>query len=151
MIYTNEPANVYYVLLSAFRSNRDHLDNLSAHHHLVSALRCNAVEFGHIESTDLTGCYHEAGMESPAEEQTIRVRCERKDQAISIARLACNGFEQDCVLVYKSQTHAAGLIFAKGMDGWRTERIGSFQMAAQDAELTGNYTVDEFGRGWMVS
>lgn len=151
MIYTKEPANVWYVLVSAFRSNLHHLDNLSRHRRLVNSLRNAPGEYGSVESTDLTGCYHEAGMESPAEEQTIRVRCTHKHQAISVARLACGEYEQDCVLVYNSQTHKAGLIFAGGLDGWRTESIGSFQMVAQDVELTGNYTVDEFGRGWMVS
>lgn len=151
MIYTKEPANVFYVLVSAFRSNLHHLDNLSRHRRMVNSLRNNVIEYGSVESTDLVGKYHEEGMECASEEQTIRVRCASKQQAINVARLACNEYEQDCVLVYKSQTHTAGLVYAKGIDGYRAERLqGSFQLADTFDELTGAYTVDEFGRVWIV-
>lgn len=152
MIHTKEQANVFYVLVSAFRSNLHHLDNLSRHRRLVNSLRNAPMEYGSVESTDLTGCYHEAGMESPSEEQTIRVRCTTKAQVISVARLACNDYEQDCVLVYKSQTHTAGLVYAKGIDGYKAERLhGSFQRIPKGAPIQGCFTVDEFGRYWQVA
>lgn len=150
MIHTNEPANVYYVLVSAFRAGLHNLDNLSRHRRLLNSLRNNVLEYGVVESSDLCGCYREAGQEFASEEQTIRVRCTEKHQAVSVARLACNDYEQDCVLVYKSQTHSAALMFAKGLDGWRTEQIGSLQKVHENIELNGNYTIDEFGIAWQV-
>lgn len=75
MIYTNEPANVFYVLVSAFRSNLCDEVNMSRHRHMVNSLRNAPLEYGSVESTDLTGCYREAIASAPTEELTVRVRC----------------------------------------------------------------------------
>ena len=150
MIYTNEPANVFYVLVSAFRSNLCDEVNMSRHRHMVNSLRNAPLEYGIVESTDLTGCYREAIASAPTEELTVRVRCANKAQAIAVARLACNEFEQDCVLVYKSQTHTAGLVYAQGIDGYKAERLpGSFQRIPKGAPIQGCFTVDEFGKYWQ--
>ncbi len=99
----------------------------------------------------MTGCYREAIASAPTEEKTIRVRCKDKEQVLQVARLACNEWEQDCVLVYKSQTHTAGLVYAKGIDGYKAERLsGSFQELPKGAPLQGCFTIDEFGRRWQV-
>lgn len=150
MIFTKEPANVFYVLVSAFRSNLDDAENMSRHRRMVSTLRAAEGLYGSIESTDLTGCYREEIASAPTEEKTVRVRCKDKEQALNVARLACNEWEQDCVLVYNSQTHTASLMYAQGTDGHKTERLGSFQEVSKGAPLQGCYTIDEFGRRWQV-
>lgn len=150
MIFTKEPANVFYVLVSAFRSNLDDEVNMSRHRHMVSALRATEGLYGTIESTDLTGCYREEIASAPTEEKTVRVRCKDKAQVLQVARLACNEWEQDCVLVYSSQTHTAGLVYAKGLHGHKTERLGSFQEVSKGTPLQGCFTIDEFGRRWQV-
>ena len=150
MIFTKEPANVFYVLVSAFRSNLDNEVNMGRHRHMVSTLRAAEGLYGSIESTDLTGCYREEIASAPTEEKTVRVRCKDKAQALNVARLACNEWEQDCVLVYNSQTHAASLMYAQGTEWHKTERLGSFQEVSKGAPLQGCYTIDEFGRRWQV-
>ena len=69
MIFTKEPANVFYVLVSAFRSNLDDEVNMSRHRHMVSELRAAPGIYGELESTDLTGCYREAIASAPTEEK----------------------------------------------------------------------------------
>lgn len=69
MIFTKEPANVFYVPMSAFRSNLDDEVNMSRHRHMVSALRAFPGLYGELESTDLTGCYREAIASAPTEER----------------------------------------------------------------------------------
>ena len=151
MIFTKEPVNVFYVLVSAFRSNLDDEVNMSRHRHMVSELRAAPGIYGELEYTDLTGCYRESIALAPTEEKTIRVLCKNKEQALQVARLACNEYEQDCVLVYKSQTHTAGLVYAKGIDGYKTERLpGSFQEGPRTEALKGCFTIDESGRRWQV-
>lgn len=128
MIHTNEPANVFYVLVSAARADKSDIVNMSRQLGLKAELERDPEYYGVLECTGLTGCYREEGQEVATEERTYRVRCENRAQAINVARLACNVFEQDCVMVYKSQTHTAGLMFCKGLDGYKTTRLnGSFQ------------------------
>lgn len=169
MIFTKEPANVFYVLVSAFRSNLiddDYEANMSHHRHMVSELRAAPGIYGELESTDLTtsGCYPgESIALAPTtttyeEKKTMRVLCKNKEQVLQVARLACNDYEQDCVLVYNPQTHTAGLVYAKGIDdddGYKAERLpGSFQevprTTSEEEELKGCFTIDEFGRRWQV-
>lgn len=69
MIFTKEPANAFYVLVSAFRSNLDDEVNMSRHRHMVSTLRAAPGIYGELESTDLTGCYREAIASAPTEEK----------------------------------------------------------------------------------
>ena len=151
MIFTKEPANVFYVLVSAFRSNLDDEVNMSRHRHMVSTLRSAPGLFGSVESTDLTGCFREGIASAPTEEKTIRVRCKDRAQVLQVAALACNKWEQDCVLVYKSQTHTAGLVEAKGLDRYKARRLcGSLQQIPKGEPLRGHFTIDEFGRRWQV-
>ena len=136
MIFTKEPANFFYVLVSAFRSNLDYEVNMSRHRHMVSTLRAAPGIYGELESTDLTECYRESIALAPTEEKIMRVRCKDMAQALNVARLACNEYEQDCVLVYKPQTHTAGLVYAKGIDGYKAERLpGSFREVPKGAPL----------------
>lgn len=149
MIYTNEPANVFYVLVSAARANLPDVVNMVRQVDLKALLQAEPEYYGVLECTGLTGYYREAGQEAATKERTYRVRCESKAQAINVARLACNDFEQDCVMVYKSQTHTAGLMFCKGLDGYRTERLhGSFQQV--DVPKGEFFTKDAEGRFWEV-
>lgn len=149
MIYTNEPANVLYVLVSAARANLSDIANMGRQLDLKALLQAEPEYYGVLECTGLTGCYREEGQEVATEERTYRVRCESKAQAINVARLACNDFEQDCVMVYKSQTHTAGLVFCKGLDGYKVTRLnGSFQQV--DAPKGECFTKDAEGRFWEV-
>lgn len=149
MIYTNEPANVFYVLVSAARADKSDIVNMNAQLMLKHTLQQDPEYYGVLECTGLTGCYREEGQEVATEERTYRVRCENRAQAINVARLACNDFEQDCVMVYKSQTHTAGLMFCKGLDGYKTTRLsGSFQQV--DAPKGECFTKDAEGRFWEV-
>lgn len=149
MIYTNEPANVFYVLVSAARANLSDMANMARQLDLKALLQAEPEYYGVLECTGLTGWYREQGQEVATQERTYRVRCENRAQAINVARLACNDFEQDCVLVYKSQTHTAGLMFCKGLDGYKTTRLnGSFQQV--DKPTGENYTTDAEGRIWEV-
>lgn len=149
MIYTNETANVFYVLVSAARSTLSDMLNMSRQVALRKDLQADPEFFGELECTGLTGCYREEGQEVASTERTYRVRCDNKAQAINVARLACNRYEQDCVMVYKSQTHSAGLLFCKGLDGYKAVRLnGSFQ--AVDKPTGENYTIDANGQHWEV-
>ena len=151
MIFTREPANVFYVLVSAFRSNLDDEVNMSRHRHMVSELRAFPGLYGSVDSTDLTGCYREKIASAPTEEKTVRIRCKDKSQVLNVARLACNEWEQDCVMVYRSQTHTAALVYAKGIDWYKVEHLpGSLQGVSKGAPLQGCYTIDEFGRSWQL-
>lgn len=149
MIHTREPANVFYVLVSAARANLPDVSNMKRQLALRDALKFDPEYYGVLECTGLTGWYREEGQEVATQERTYRVRCENRAQAINVARLACNTFDQDCVLVYKSQTHTAGLMFCKGLDGYKTTRLnGSFQQV--DKPTGENYTTDAEGRFWEV-
>lgn len=144
MIYTNEPANVFYVLVSAARANLSDMVNMGRQLDLKALLQAEPEYYGVLECTGLTGCYREAGQEAATEERTYRVRCENRAQAINVARLACNDFEQDCVMVYKSQTHTAALLC-----GYKATSLnGSFQQV--DAPKGECYTKDAEGRFWEV-
>lgn len=149
MIYTNEPANKFYVLVSAARANLSDITNMGRQLDLKALLQAEPEYYGVLECTGLTGCYREEGQEVAATERTYRVLCDNKAQAINVARLACNDFEQDCVMVYKSQTHTAGLLFCKGLEGYKATRLnGSFQQV--DEPKGECYTMDAEGRIWEV-
>lgn len=149
MIYTNEPANKFYVLVSAARANLSDMVNMARQLDLKALLQAEPEYYGVLECTGLTGCYREEGQAEASTERTYRVLCDNKAQAINVARLACNDFEQDCVMVYKSQTHTAGLLFCKGLDGYKATRLnGSFQQV--DAPEGECYTMDAEGRIWEV-
>lgn len=149
MIYTKEPANVFYVLVSAARANLSDSINMGRQNDLKSMLLAEPEYYGVLECTGLTGCYKEAGQADASTERTYRVRCESKAQAINVARTACNTFQQDCVMVYKSQTHTAGLMFCKGLDGYKTTRLnGSFQQV--ETPQGECYTMDAEGNYWEV-
>lgn len=107
MIHTKEPANVFYVLVSAARAGLTEKRNIERHTCLKVELMSDPEYYGFVTDTDLIGHYKEEGQEGATKERTVRVRCENRAQAINVARLACNTFEQDCVMVYKSQTHTA--------------------------------------------
>lgn len=149
MIHTNEPANVFYVLVSAARANLSDMANMLRQLDLKERLQADTEYYGVLECTGLTGWYREHGQEAATQERTYRVRCKNRAQAINVARLACNDFEQDCVLVYKSQTHTAGLLFCKGLDGYKATSLnGSFQQV--NKPIGENYTTDAEGHIWEV-
>lgn len=52
-------------------------------------------------------------------------------------------------MIHKAQTHSAGLLFCKGLNGYKAQRLnGSFQ---QVDKVTGEcYTMDAEGKYWEV-
>lgn len=149
MIHTKEPVNTFYVLVSAARAGLNDMLNMQRQIDLKNLLQAEPEYYGKLECTGLTGCYREEGQEVATTERTYRVHCESKAQAINVARLACNDFDQDCVMIYKAQTHSAGLLFCKGLNGYKAQRLnGSFQ---QVDKVTGEcYTMDAEGNYWEV-
>lgn len=148
MIYTNEPANKFYVLISAARANLSLEENKKRHFALFVELNQAPSKYGMIDG-QVIGCYKEAGQQVATEENTIRVLCDTFQQAIEVTKLACKTYDQDCVLVYNSQTHTASLMSLEGISGiQRVSLGGSFQEVAQP---TGeNYTRTITGRYWEV-
>ncbi|UUG66281.1 S-adenosyl-L-methionine hydrolase [Pectobacterium phage vB_PcaP_P15_PC2B6] len=145
MSHTKEPANIQYVLLSAFRASNTPLVNLTNHQALVESIE----ELGGcvIESTALTGCYLEEGQSWPSTEKTIRVRCDEPWQVANVVWLAWCYYEQECVLVYESQTHTASL-----QAPCEFTQIGTSQKAPKgylNDSPAGAYTIDEHGEVWI--
>lgn len=150
MIYTKEPVNKFYVLVSAARAGFNDMINMHRQVNLKRDLQADPEFYGTLECTGLTGCYREEGQKEASTERTYRVLCDDKAQAINVARLACNGYDQDCVMIYKSQTHSAGLLFCKGLDGYKATRLnGSLQKVEK---VSGEcYTLDAEGNIWEVN
>lgn len=150
MIHTKEPANMFYVYVSAARANLSDIVNMGRQTRLKGELLADPEYYGTLECTGLTGCYREEGQEAVSTERTYRVLCNRA-QAINVARLACNQLEQDCVLAVRSQTHTASLVNCKGsnpIEWTNTALEGTFQ---QVDKPTGEcYTMDANGLIWEV-
>lgn len=145
MIHTKGPANVQYVLLSAYRASNTPLVNFTNHQALIATIEglCGCT----IESTSLMRCCLEEGQQEPSTKETIRVRCDKPWQLANVVWLACQSYEQDCVLVYESQTHTASL-----QAPCEFKQIGTFQKAPKDylkVSPAGSYTIDEHGEVWI--
>lgn len=147
MIYTNEQANKFFVLISAARATLSAEDNKKRHFALFTELNQARSKYGAIDG-QVIGCYREAGQEVAQEENTIRVLCDTYQQVIECCKLS-GIYDQDCIMVYRSQTHTAFLMAVDGLIGqYLTQLNGSFQEVAQP---TGeNYTRTITGRYWEV-
>lgn len=154
MIYTNEPANQFYVYLTAYRAVESKEVNEKMLKGMISEIRKYPGIYGVIESTTHTGCFREAGQDVASTERTIVVRARNKTEVDNLAYLACDKYGQDAVLVVNSQTHTAALwayvrvgivahIFLR-----HTPLNGTFQKVD---EPTGEcYTLDDAGYFWEV-
>lgn len=109
MIHTKQPANQFYVFLTAYRSyettevNEIHTRSIAQH------IRKYPGALGVVENTDVQGCYKEAGAESASIERTLKVRARNHYEMSNLVYLACKNYDQDAVLVINSQTHTAAL------------------------------------------
>lgn len=154
MIFTKEPANVFYVYLTAYRSHESEEVNLKMLKGMIERIQRLSVGYGNVVDTNLLGCYREDGSEEATIERTIKVEAYRQQQVDNLASLACDVYYQDTVLVVKSQTHEASLLrFAReGIHGvfTRTETPlgGTMQMVQK---VSGEcYTIDGNQNIWEV-
>lgn len=156
MIYTNEPANQFYVYLTAYRATNGHTVNEAFTKSMTAEIRKYPGMYGLIESIGHTGCFREAGQEVATEERTIVVRALNARQVANLTDLACHKWEQDAVLVVNSQTHTATLasIVQDGEYPNQYPRLheepleGTFQMV--DKPTGECYTLDDGGYVWEV-
>ena len=107
MIYTNEPANVFYVYLTAYRSFESLEVNEIHTKALARQIATYPGQFGTLTHDNIQGCYHESGAESASIERTLRVTCHKASQVAELAYLACKTYDQDAILQVNSQTHTA--------------------------------------------
>lgn len=133
MIHTKEPANVFYVYLTAYRALRPLEVNEAMTDGMLKTIRKFPGVFGNIESTALEGCFREAGQKDATVERTIKIRCTKESQVAELTYLACYSYEQDAVLVVNSQTHKASLAnlnwkgeYPQEYPEYHEEHIGTF-------------------------
>lgn len=156
MIYTNEPSNVLYVYLTAYRATNSRPLNEIFLLGMINHISKFPGEYGTIETSSIQGCFREEGRDYVSSERTIRVRCTDKHQATNLADLACHRYDQDAVLVVNSQTHTSYL--------WSVELAGEYPLAfpkLKIVDLEGTlqsvetpvgecYSIDENGKTWEV-
>ena len=156
MIYTTEPSNVFYVYLTAYRGYRSEEVNEVFLKGMTQRIVKHAGLYGHIESFNIAGMFKEAGADKATQERTLKVMCRTEKQAAELTYMACKEYDQDAVLVVRSQTHTAEL--------WSIEMQGdypySFPQVKTDS-LNGTlqqvdapngecYSVDDAGNIWEV-
>ena len=107
MIYTNEPANVFYVYLTAYRSTNPYAINEIFTKEMAARIKKHPGFYGSLINHNVEGCYHEAGVDLPSVERTLVVKCTKPSQVAELTRLACEDYDQDAVLQVNSQTHTA--------------------------------------------
>lgn len=107
MIYTNEPANVFYVYLTAYRSINGYTINELMTKEMAAHIKSLPGFYGSLINQNVEGCYHEAGVGLPSVERTLVVKCTKLSQVAELTRLACEDYDQDAVLQVNSQTHTA--------------------------------------------
>lgn len=156
MIHTNEPANVFYVYLTAYRGYNDVEVNEIHLKALIKRIQKYPGLYGRIESYNITGMFKESGSDKATQERTLKVFCHNEKQAAELTDLACTRFEQDAVLVVRSQTHTAALwsIVYDGEYPCRYPRVeeqslnGTLQRV--DEPKGECYSVDDVGNIWEV-
>lgn len=110
MIHTNEPANIFYVFLTAYRASEPYEVNEKFTKGMTRRIRTFAGTYGNIESTEIQDySYREAGKEVVSVKHTLKVRCTNMRQVAELTYLACVDYNQDTVLIVNSQTHMASL------------------------------------------
>ena len=156
MIYTNEPANIFYVFLTAYREIEEPKVNEKFTRGMARRIRTYAGTYGNIESTEIQGCFREAGQEVASIERTIKVQCTNMKQVAELTYLACVDYNQDAVLIVNSQTHTASLGHIEQRGEYpihyhefvQGESFGTLQAVS---EASGEcYSVDASGQVWEV-
>lgn len=156
MIHTNEPANVFYVFLTAYRAVETPEVNEKFTRGMTRRIRTFAGLHGNVESTEIQGCFREAGQDVASIERTIKVRCTNMKQVAELTYLACVDYNQDAVLIVNSQTHTASLGHIEQRGEYpmnypefvQGESFGTLQAVS---EASGEcYSVDASGQVWEV-
>ncbi|URX37675.1 hypothetical protein FNPHOIGM_00038 [Dickeya phage DchS19] len=109
MIHTKQPANQFYVFLTAYRSHECTEVNEIHTRGLAAEIRKYPGMYGVIEHGDVQGCFKEAGSDVATTERTLKVRARNQCELEHLTYLACKVYNQDAVLVVSSQTHTAAL------------------------------------------
>ena len=157
MIYTNEPSNVFYVYLTAYRGDQPEEVNEVLLKGMTQRIVKYADLYGHIESFNIVGMFKEAGAVKATQERTLKVMCRTEKQAAELTYLAWNEYDQDAVLVVRSQTHTAELWSIemhwgdtrKSFPQVKTDSLnGTLQQV--DAPTGECYSVDDAGNIWEV-
>lgn len=148
MIHTNEPANVFFVYLTAYRSHESQEVNEAMLKGMTREIRKFSGSYGSLQMENVVGCYHEAGAESPSIERTLMVKCHNRAQVGELAVLACKGYFQDAILEVSSQTHTAKLIkYDTTKMVHSEETIGTFTKQDTGSEM---YSIIN-GERWEVA
>lgn len=153
MIHTKEPANQFYVYLTAYRATYSDALNEKLLKGMIAEIRKYPGIYGVIEQEMVAGCFREAGQEEASIERTLKVRARNEIEADNLAFLACDRYDQDAVLEVASQTHTATLVSYKreGVHGTITrsrEVIGTYTAVEQ---ATGEcYSVESGAQVWEV-
>lgn len=156
MIHTKEPANVFYVYLTAYRSYESLEVNEMMLKGLIARIRTYPGTYGNIESINVQGCFKEDGSDTASTERTLRVRCTKESQVAELTWLACHNYNQDAVLTVNSQTHTAELNsikmvggYARGYSEVHSEKLpGTFQRVEEPKGEC--YSILEDGSVWEV-
>ncbi|QQK88311.1 hypothetical protein [Providencia phage PSTRCR_120] len=149
MLYTNEPANKIMVALSAYRATNSEHTNKQRQLVLLNALKAGGFE---ILDDNMIGCYREEGQAEHSIEESVMILCNDMLEVGLIARLAKEGFQQDCILAVTTQTHSARFVTYND-DGQViiSKVMGSLQQVDEDSldNLEG-FTKDSTGNYWSV-
>ena len=148
MLHTNEPANKYMVAMSAYRATNSLDVNVQNQIVLLNALQAGGFE---ILDDNMTGCFKEEGQAEFSIEESVMVLAHNKIEVGLLARLASEGFNQDCVMQVATQTHTVRFVSFK--DGWvnTSKSMGTLQQvdSNQTSKLEG-FTRDSIGNYWAV-
>lgn len=153
MIHTKQPANQFYVYLTAYRAINPEAVNEKLLKGMIAEIRKYPGIYGVIEDELVAGCFREAGQDAVSTERTIKVRARNEVEADNLAFLACDRYNQDAVLEVASQTHTATLVSYKregvhGIINRSREVIGTY--TAVDAAIGECYSVERGAQVWEV-
>lgn len=139
MIHTKQPANQFYVFLTAYRSHECTEVNEIHTRGMASEIRKYPGQYGIIEDADVQGCFKEEGAEVATNERTLKVRARNEYEMANLVYLACKIYDQDAALVVNSQTHTASL----GTVEW----VGRYPMQYPQLKLDeiGTFTKQDTG------
>lgn len=149
MLYTNEPANKIMVALSAHRATNSEHTNKQRQLILLNALKAGGFE---ILDDNMIGCYREEGQAEHSIEESVMILCNDILEVGLIARLAKEGFQQDCVLAVTTQIHSTRFVTYND-DGQViiSEVMGKFQRVEEsELDKLNGYSKDSTGNYWSI-
>ena len=154
MIYTKEPANTYYVYLTAYRSCYTPALNEALVNGMAERIRGLRKLYGKILDEGVVGCYTESGNTEATVERTLRVHCTSLNQVMMLAEMAHVRYAQESILVVTSQTHTASMVavrtlgeYPQNCEALEIVPLGVFVQQDTGAE---NYSIID-GVRWEVA